>query len=143
MSDRTREPEEKQAFRLEWAAQKQSQKVVSKRSKLKEIEETVGEKGKYLAFDRMCAEEGGLSNPLAVRRCLHYTKDCLKRGFPYVIFCKMKKSVEFLYFTKTRENLFRNSWGLSAVESHEVDAGDFQFSGPGSRRGVGEEGFLF
>lgn len=111
----------KKNFRLRWAAAELASKTTIRRSKAEEMSRRVGEKGKYLAFDRMVVAEGGLNNPAAIRGATHYTIEALKRGHPWVEYNTWKKEVEILFFDKIRENVFTTIHSLSREEELEMD----------------------
>ena len=58
----------KKAFRMAWAQQELQGKVTIRRSKKEVLEEKVGQRGIYMAIDRVAVAEGGLENPHAWRR---------------------------------------------------------------------------
>lgn len=89
-------------FRMLWAKNQLEQKVTLKRSHLQQLEELVGERGEYLAFDRIIEREGGLANEAVVRRAVNYTCEAIKRGRPYLEYNDWKRCTEVLYFTKVR-----------------------------------------
>eukprot|EP00974_Lingulodinium_polyedra_P124978 11192730-Lingulodinium_polyedra.AAC.1 len=68
---------------------------VAKR-KLEEVEEEQGEVGRYVAFDELCVEEGGLTNKEAVKRASAYAMECVRRGEPYLRFSSWKQCAELL-----------------------------------------------
>ena len=86
--------EAKKAFRVQWAQSELQSRVVLRRSKLEVLEEMVGHKGVYMAFDRICVVEGELDNPHAVRRAKAYTMHCVSKGAPFVEWNAMKEDTE-------------------------------------------------
>ena len=109
----------KRSFRLEWAEKRVLERTVFEKTKVEEVEQLHGEKGRYMAYDRIAVEEGGLSNPLACKRALNYVKACMDMGHPYVVYCSMKQSIEFLYFEKTQQNIYKKTWSLKQIQSAE------------------------
>ena len=91
-------------------------KISTAKTKSQESEQVLSEKGKYMAFDKMAVEEGGLNNILAVRRAASYCRSCLLEGSPFVIWNEMKESLVFLVFDKCHENIFRDKWALTQKE---------------------------
>ena len=127
-------------FRLTWAKMELQDKIVVRRSKKEILEEQLGEKGEYMAFDRIVIAEGGETSPAAVKRAVNYCKHAMAAGEPFLEYHEWKEATEILYFRKIRTSVFTTKWSLERVEEKEFKpmmklAGGA--SGPGAEMSAG------
>eukprot|EP00974_Lingulodinium_polyedra_P125698 11195467-Lingulodinium_polyedra.AAC.1 len=116
----------KQDFRLKWAeGQVMGITRVSKR-KLEEVEEEQGEVGRYMAFDKLCVEEGGLANKEAVKRATAYAMECVRRGAPYLRFNSWKQCTELLVFESIYKSMHRKKHSMLKEEYEETKTAQVQ-----------------
>ena len=108
-------------FRLKWAAMmlKGHTTKVSKK-KIEEVEEEHKATGRYMAFDKLCVEEGGLENPAAVKRASSYAMECVRRGPPYLRYNSWKCCTELMYFEEIYNNIHRSKNNITREDYQEV-----------------------
>ena len=112
----------KKDWRLKWAATDLAGRVIVKKTRRQILQAKVGEKGKYMAYDRIIVKEGGLGNPAATRRATNYVLAALERGPPFIEYNSWKKETEILCFEKIKDSVFKESWELSREQSAIIDS---------------------
>lgn len=102
----------KQEFRLKWAKTELAGRITLRKSRLQTLEETLGERGVYMSFDRLVILEGGYGLPGAIARAAAYAAEAVSRGEPYISWNSWKRTTEILVFEKIRDRTTTDSYQI-------------------------------
>ena len=106
----------KQEFRIKLANMLFESSTVVIKSKVELLREEYGEEGRYMSFERLIVQEGGMDSEKAVKAAMSYAAECVARGYPWVFWHDMKKVTELLVFERVRNHRFEKTWPIAQCQ---------------------------